>query len=517
MLVEHHLLLTDVATRRDLDDPATIEMVARRVQTTERLAILRSLSEADSIATGVLAWGPWKAQLLEQLTNKVADLLNGAQVDDLVRSGFPTAVQRTLIDDRRVQVLAEDERITVACPDRVGVVYRVAGALALHGLDIVEANINSEAGMVVDEFRVRAPASGIIAWDRVTGDVASALDGKLAIEARLSERVRRERQRHHAGLRRLPSSVQFDNDASGDATVIEVGGPDSTGLLFRLTTGAGRPGSRREDREDPHDRRRRGRHVLRRRAERPEAPGSRPPGRDPSGPAVRARSGLTPPGPRERGGSVGAMDGDPLDPEPVSDPTLTDSDLLRWSESLAGIARTGLAFTESLYERERYEEVLHVAAEIHARALRRPPGESLEATVEQWMKQVEAGPAGYVTPKVAIGAVVGNDAGELLLLQRSDSGIWLYPTGWADIGYSASEVAVKEVREETGIEIEVVRLLAVFDGFRLGFTPDPAVLADLPVPGGGRRAARPSPRDARCRLVLPRCAAAPGRGDRSLG
>jgi len=167
------------------------------------------------------------------------------------------------------------------------------------------------------------------------------------------------------------------------------------------------------------------------------------------------------------------MDGDPLDPEPVSDPTLTDSDLLRWSESLAGIARTGLAFTESLYERERYEEVLHVAAEIHARALRRPPGESLEATVEQWMKQVEAGPAGYVTPKVAIGAVVGNDAGELLLLQRSDSGIWLYPTGWADIGYSASEVAVKEVREETGIEIEVVRLLAVFDGFRLGFTRIP--------------------------------------------
>ena len=105
--------------------------------------------------------------------------------------------------------------------------------------------------------------------------------------------------------------------------------------------------------------------------------------------------------------------------------------------------------------------------------LRRPPGESVRETVEQWMKQVEAGPAGYVTPKVAIGAVVGNDEGELLLLQRSDSGIWLYPTGWADIGYSASEVAVKEVREETGIDIEVVRLLAVFDGFRFGFTRIP--------------------------------------------
>jgi len=81
--------------------------------------------------------------------------------------------------------------------------------------------------------------------------------------------------------------------------------------------------------------------------------------------------------------------------------------------------------------------------------------------------------AGYQTPKIAVGAVVGNDAGEILLVQRADSGIWLYPTGWADIGYSASEVAVKEVQEETGIECEVAQLIAVFDGLRLGFTPIP--------------------------------------------
>ena len=77
---------------------------------------------------------------------------------------------------------------------------------------------------------------------------------------------------------------------------------------------------------------------------------------------------------------------------------------------------------------------------------------------------------GYVTPKVAVGAVVGNDAGEILLVQRADSGIWLYPTGWADIGYSPAEVAVKEVAEETGIECEPVQLLAVLDGLRMGFT-----------------------------------------------
>ena len=152
---------------------------------------------------------------------------------------------------------------------------------------------------------------------------------------------------------------------------------------------------------------------------------------------------------------------------------VTDTDLARWSESLAGIARTGLAFSQNLYERERYEEVLHVAAEIGASAGRAHPDGTVRSTVDEWMRLVQDGPAGYVTPKVAVGAVVGNDQRQILLLQRSDSGIWLYPTGWADIGYSASEVAVKEVKEETNIDVEVVRLIGVFDGLRLGFTRIP--------------------------------------------
>ena len=83
------------------------------------------------------------------------------------------------------------------------------------------------------------------------------------------------------------------------------------------------------------------------------------------------------------------------------------------------------------------------------------------------------GVPGYVTPKVAVGAAVGNDQGEILLVQRADSGIWLYPTGWADVGYSAAEVVVKEVLEETGIEVEVVRLIAVLDGLRVGMSRIP--------------------------------------------
>ena len=157
------------------------------------------------------------------------------------------------------------------------------------------------------------------------------------------------------------------------------------------------------------------------------------------------------------------------DQPPLGD-VVSAQDLLRWSESLAGIARTGLGFTDSLYERERYEEVLKVAADIKAAASEEAEAEAL---VEEWLKSVGEGVAGYVTPKIAIGAVVGNDEGEILLVQRADSGVWLYPTGWADIGYSASEVAVKEVLEETGIEVEPVRLVALLDGLRLNFTKIP--------------------------------------------
>jgi len=96
-------------------------------------------------------------------------------------------------------------------------------------------------------------------------------------------------------------------------------------------------------------------------------------------------------------------------------------DLLRWAEALAGSARTGLGFTESLYEQERYEEVLQVAAEIRVRADALSGGSfDVDTLVADWLGSVGRGVPGYVTPKVTIGAVVGNSAGELLMVQRAD-------------------------------------------------------------------------------------------------
>src|SRR5262249_55786148 len=152
------------------------------------------------------------------------------------------------------------------------------------------------------------------------------------------------------------------------------------------------------------------------------------------------------------------------------DATGSASDMLRGAETLSGIARTGLGFTQSLYERERFEEVLRVAADIRAAAIEEAESDVL---FEEWLSTVGEGVAGYVTPKSAVAAVVGNDRGEILLTQRADSGWWLYPVGWADVGSSRSEMGVKGVYEETGIECEPVSLIAVLDGLRLGFARTP--------------------------------------------
>ncbi|MGH9122556.1 MAG: NUDIX hydrolase N-terminal domain-containing protein, partial [Acidimicrobiales bacterium] len=85
----------------------------------------------------------------------------------------------------------------------------------------------------------------------------------------------------------------------------------------------------------------------------------------------------------------------------MEEPPAGELDLLRWSEALAAIARTGLGFTESTYERERFEEVLHVAADIAACLTDGGP----QPVLERWLSSVQAGVPGYVTPKAAVGAV----------------------------------------------------------------------------------------------------------------
>lgn len=134
-----------------------------------------------------------------------------------------------------------------------------------------------------------------------------------------------------------------------------------------------------------------------------------------------------------------------------------------WIHRLRAIAQTGMAFGPSVYDRERYEELLELAAEMGATRQELGHDATLgKALYEKWRAEVGEGVTGYVTPKVGVGAIVLNARDELLLIERP-SHQWLFPTGWADVGYSPAEVAVKEVREETGLRVTPLRLIAVYD------------------------------------------------------
>ncbi len=237
-LVRHHLLLPDVATRRDVADPATARFVAETVGSSERIALLRALTEADSIATGPAAWSDWKAGLVEQLATRSMEYIDGIE-PDTSKEEFPTDAQRRLLEADGVQLETDGDRIVVACDDRPGVFARVAGALALHGLDVVEANIHSEGERALDEFRVRVGPSGVVPWSRVRADVEKVLEGRLALSSRVSERARTHRRDHHEVAHQFAPQVRFDNGGTTTETVVEVMGPDSVGLLYRLARALG--------------------------------------------------------------------------------------------------------------------------------------------------------------------------------------------------------------------------------------------------------------------------------------
>ncbi|MEZ5321195.1 MAG: [protein-PII] uridylyltransferase [Microthrixaceae bacterium] len=238
VLVEHHLLLPDTATRRDIDDPATAALVVAKVGTPERLGLLAALAEADSLATGPSAWSPWKAGLMAQLTDKAVALATGRSPSRASTARERASARRELVAKARTiegpSVVAEGDRLSVVCRDRPAMFSRIAGVLALNGLDVLEANASTEGDVAVEEFRVVSAFGKEIAWSKVTKDIERALTGRLALEPRLAERARSYRRRRIG--RGLDPAVRVLHDQSSDeSTVVEIVGEDRVGLLFRLT------------------------------------------------------------------------------------------------------------------------------------------------------------------------------------------------------------------------------------------------------------------------------------------
>ncbi len=140
-----------------------------------------------------------------------------------------------------------------------------------------------------------------------------------------------------------------------------------------------------------------------------------------------------------------------------------EENLILLAQRIRALSQNGLTYSLSEYDTERYEELIQISNKITA--LSTGIGEDVINSLYIPAKE-------YITPKVDIRAVVFNQEKEILLVKEKADGLWSLPGGWADVGYSPKEIAVKEVKEETGLEVEAVRLLSVID---MSKHPHPAI------------------------------------------
>ena len=257
-LVRHHLLLVETATRRDLEDPATVHTVAAAVGTQSTLDLLHALTEADALATGPAAWSSWRSALVADLVKRVSALLAGDESADpgpavptaeqerlafeAFRTGGPVLVLRARTEQPAEGPPGEPEplgvELTVAVPDRPGVLPAVAGVLALHRLTVRTAELRAldlpggvhGGPVLLLDWRVAAEYGSLPPAARLRADLVRALDGSLDIAARLAERDAARRRSVPAP----PPCVTVAPAASWHATVIEVRAQDAPGLLFRI-------------------------------------------------------------------------------------------------------------------------------------------------------------------------------------------------------------------------------------------------------------------------------------------
>ncbi|MFF2850442.1 [protein-PII] uridylyltransferase [Streptomyces sp. NPDC058001] len=264
-LVRHHLLLIETATRRDLEDPATVKSVAEAVGSPGTLELLHALTEADALATGPAAWSSWRGSLVTDLVRRVAALFSGDEPTE-PEPGAPTAEQERLAVEafrtggpvlalraqtepfgdaaEATEATAGDPEplgveLIIAVPDQAGVLPAAAGVLAMHRLAVRTAELRAldlpdgmDGSVLLLNWRVAAEYGSLPQAARLRADLVRALDGSLDIRARLAERDAAYPRRR--GTVAPPARVTVASAASRHATVIEVRAQDAPGLLHRI-------------------------------------------------------------------------------------------------------------------------------------------------------------------------------------------------------------------------------------------------------------------------------------------
>jgi [protein-PII] uridylyltransferase len=284
-LIENHLFLIEIATRRDTNDEETAIFCARRIRDAKRLKMLYLLTVADSMATGPKAWNDWTAELLRDLFFKVLNILERgelasrqavetvdrkkkallaaaasdeektlleAHLDILSPRYFLYTDEQSIIDHMRLSHQLNDQpfvwriipgrnprtrTVTICAQDRPGLFSKMAGVFTLNGLDILEAEIYTwKNNIALDIFTVRPPADLIYEdqrWEKAAGHLRSALAGELNLSPALSEK--QNGFKPSACYVTRPHRIVIDNETSGFFTIIEVFTRDCPGLLFHIT------------------------------------------------------------------------------------------------------------------------------------------------------------------------------------------------------------------------------------------------------------------------------------------
>jgi [protein-PII] uridylyltransferase len=279
VLVRHHLLLVETATRRDLDDPSVVEGVASALGTPRRLRLLHLLTVADGLATGPAAWNDWKGTLVADLASRVLHVLErgappapgdpealAASIESArpALAGKAARLLATLPDSyvttlaavdtgelaEELELLADPPGpggvryrvdpsgdghglVTVCAADRPGTLARTTGVLALHRVSVLRAHVWSTSdGLALQRFAVQAPAT--LRWPRLGADLDAAWAGRLAVEARLERKAR-----DYHPVAPVEPDVRVLPDESAHSTVVEVRAADALGLLHALAAALG--------------------------------------------------------------------------------------------------------------------------------------------------------------------------------------------------------------------------------------------------------------------------------------
>ena len=238
LLVKHHLLLSATATRRDLDDPATIQSIVDVIPDLNTLELLHALSIADGEATGSGAWSDWKATLVADLVARVKKAMTGSST--VAKQPVISAQQLSLAQTGILHVNLEKREngysIEIISPDKTGLLSLVAGVLNTSRLDVRSARTKTHGNSAVMKWIVTPePYAPEVTAEYLRAEIERAFNDATHIEEKLIARAEA-----YAAIPAIPVPdpvVEIFNDGATEATIIEVRSHDRPGLLFRIGAG----------------------------------------------------------------------------------------------------------------------------------------------------------------------------------------------------------------------------------------------------------------------------------------